>query len=318
MAEEINKKTFKTVTKFRRENNFIYQFGRHPFVFIIGIVIPLILYGIFIGYPLVSVFTLSFFKWDGISNHMPFVGLQNYISLVQDPAFIQSLVNNIKWAVLTIIFPVGLGLLLAAILHSGNIYFSNFFRAIIFLPTTMSLVGVGIMFALILNPSFGALNTLFNSSGLGFLAQEWLGNSKLALYTLIFVFSWGYIGLPMILFYAGMSGIPVELYEAASLEGSGAFQNLRFITIPLLSPVTTMTIMLTVINSLRAFDLVMVMTGGGPFGQTTVLGYFMYLETFGNYKFGYGAAISVVILLLSIVFAAVYIKNVASEAMHVS
>jgi len=317
MAEGINKKTFKAITKFRSEDNFFYQFARHPFVFIIGIFIPLILWGIFIGFPLVNAISLSFYKWDGISSHMPFVGLQNYINLVHDPAFIRSLVNNLKWAVLTIVFPVGLGLLLAVILHSGNIYFSNVFRAIIFLPTTMSLVGVGIMFSLILSPSFGALNTLFNSIGLQFLAQDWLGNSKLALYTLIFVFSWGYIGLPMIMFYAGISGIPEELYEAAALEGIGAFQNLRYITLPLLGPVTTMTIMLTVINSLRAFDLVMVMTYGGPFGQTTVLGYFMYLETFGNYKFGYGASISVTILLLSVIFAIIYIKNVASEAMHV-
>jgi raffinose/stachyose/melibiose transport system permease protein len=282
---------------------------KHKLVFALGIVLPLILYFIFIGYPLLRTIQLSFFSWDGISAEKTFVGGSNFIELVTDSDFYLSLINNIKWAVLTILFPVVMGLILSVILHSGKIYCAGFFRAVIFLPSTMSLVMIGIMFSIILNPGFGALNNLFRSLHLDFLAREWLGDAKLALYTLIGVFSWHYIGLPMILYYSGIAAIPEELYESAKLEGSNSFNTLFRITIPLLRPVTAVVVILTVINSLKAFDLIMVMTRGGPYRQTSVLGYYMYTETFWNYRYGYGAAISVSILVLSSIFVYFYLKQ---------
>ena len=289
---------------------------KHPFVFIFGIIFPLALYAIFIGYPLVNVTYLSLTSWDGIEMTKEFVGIENYTNLIQDPNFRLSLSNNFKWALVTLLFPVVIGLLLAVVLQSGKIFFSNGFRAIIFLPSTMPLVMVGIMFAMILNPVFGAMNKTLNALGLSFLIQDWLGDPKIALYTLIGVFSWSYIGLPMILYYAGISEIPQELFEAAQIEGANGFQVLRFVTFPMLLPVTTVVTMLTAINSLRAFDLVMIMTRGGPFRQTSVLGYFMYTETFWNYRFGYGAAISVAILLLSAIFTAIYLRSIAGETLR--
>jgi multiple sugar transport system permease protein/raffinose/stachyose/melibiose transport system permease protein len=287
----------------------LHLIKRHKLVFSLGIILPLILYFIFIGYPLLKTVQLSFFSWDGIANDMTWVGGSNYLQLVTDSDFYLSLVNNIKWAVLTILFPVVLGLLIAVILQSGKVYFAGFFKAIIFLPSTMSLVMIGIMFAIILNPGFGALNNLLRSLHLDFLAQEWLGDARFALYTLIGVFSWHYIGLPMILYFSGIAAIPEELYESARLEGSSGFNTLFRITIPMLKPVTSVVVILTVINSLKAFDLIMVMTRGGPYRQTSVLGYYMYTETFWNYRYGYGAAISVSILLLSSVFVYLYLKQ---------
>ena len=291
---------------------------RHWFVYGGGIILPLILYTIFIGYPILKTLYLSLTEWNGLDPQVTMVGLNNYRTLLEDPIFKVSFINNVKWASLTLLFPVVAGLLFAVFLHSGKVYFASVFRSALFLPATMSLVAIGIMFALILNPIFGALNEGLRAIGLGFLTHDWLGDPDTALYTLLFVFGWFYTGLPLMLFHAGISEIPPELFEAAKIEGANGLQTFWYVTLPSLKPVTTVITMLTVITSLKAFDLVMVMTRGGPFNQTSVLGYFMYTESFWNYRFGYGAAISVVILLLSSVFAAIYLRNVAGESLYVS
>ena len=182
----------------------------------------------------------------------------------------------------------------------------------------MSLVTVGIMFSFLLNPTFGGLNETLKAIGLGSLTQDWLGDPKIVLYTLIAIFGWAYTGMPLMLYHAGISEIPNELFEAARIEGASGWQTFWNVTLPLLRPVNIVVTMLTVINSIKAFDLVMVMTRGGPFNTTSVLGFFMYNETFWDYRFGYGASISVIILLLSSVFAAIYLRQIAGESIYVS
>lgn len=316
MVKELTQTQDIVVSYPKRQWGLWRYFRKHLFVYSTGIFLPLLLYAVFIGYPILHTIYLSFTHWNGLTPDVEFAGLANYRRLVGDAAFKQSLVNNLIWAVVTILFPVVLGFLLAVFLQSGKVYFATLFRSLIFLPVTMSLVTIGLMFSLMLNPAFGAVNEALRAVGLGFLIREWLGDHRIALYTLIAVFGWAYTGMPMILYHAGISQIPTELFDAARIEGAGPVQTLRYVTIPLLSPVTVIVTMLTVIQSLRAFDLVMVMTQGGPFGTTSVLGYFMYKESFWNSRFGYGAAISVVILLLSSVFAVIYLRRVAGESLH--
>lgn len=295
---------------------FLRALRGHTFVYLAGIVFPLILYAIFMGYPIVRTVILSVYKWDGISPEQIYVGLANYVEIFKDPSFMTTLANNLKWAVLTLILPVGGGLLLAVALHSGKIYFPTFFRTLFFLPATMSLVTIGIMYALILNPAFGALNEVLQFMGLGVLVQDWLGNPDIAIYTLILIFGWYYIGLPMILFYAGIGEIPFELYETAILEGANGWQILREVTMPLLRPVTIVVVAQAVIQSLKAFDLVMTMTRGGPYSSTSVLGYYMYKQTFWTSHYGIGAATSTVILVLSSIFAIFYLRQIVGEASY--
>ena len=133
-------------------------FTQHTFIYISGIIIPLLLYVIFIGYPIVDTIILSFNEWNGLDIQRTPVGLENYRELLKDPIFSLSLINNLKWAILTLLFPVVLGLLLAVFLNSGNVYFPSFFRVILFIPVTMSLVTVGIMFRFLLTPTFGGFN----------------------------------------------------------------------------------------------------------------------------------------------------------------
>jgi len=277
-------------------------FRKHTFIFILGLVAPLTVFTVFAGYPILYNLFLSFTRWNGLSPNIQPVGLHNYIELSRDPRFILSLVNTLKWTILSLLISLGLGLLLSIVLFLGKVYLSSLFRLLIFVPVTMSLVATGIMFSLILSPEFGF----------------WLGDYRTALYVLIAIGAWGYTGIPLMLFHAGLSEIDAELLDAARLDGASDFQLARHIILPTLRPVFVIVALLSVIQSLRTFDLVATMTQGGPAGSTKVLGYFMYSETFWNNRFGYGAAISVIILVLGSGFAWTYLRSVANNALHIS
>jgi ABC-type sugar transport system permease subunit len=292
------------------------EFTHHKFVYLAGVVMPVVIYIVFVGYPIFDTIRLSFFRWDGIGFVRTWIGFQNYRDLVRDPMFYLSLKNTAIWTILTLLVPVGIGFFLAVFLTSNRVYASSLIRSLFFLPITMSLITVGIMFGLIFNPVFGAANMALSSIGLGSLAHDWIGDPSINLYTLIFTYAWSYLGLPLTMFYAGIRQIPIELYEFAKLEGAGPFQTLRHITTPLLRPVFTIVIVLSILNSVKAFDLVFAMTRGGPGGRTTVLGYFMYIQGFLSYHYGYAAAISVTILLISSVFAFIYLRTIAGESLH--
>jgi ABC-type sugar transport system permease subunit len=293
-----------------------HELKQHWFIYLGGIVVPFVAYAIFIGYPLIDTFRLSFYSWNGLKL-IKYIGWENYKTLFRDPNFIRSLVNNLKWTVVTLLFPVVGGLLLAIFLNSKKIFGSSLVRALLFLPCTMSLASIGLMFSMILNPAFGGLNEALKALGLEFLIQGWLDDPKIVIYTLALVFSWSYIGICMMLFHAGISQIDPELHELATLEGANPLQRLWYVTLPMIRPVFIVVTMLCVMSSLKTFDLVYMMTKGGPFKTSNVLAYFMYLEAFHKFKFGYGASISVMILLLSSIFIAIYLRNISREAFHV-
>lgn len=302
----------------KKSRNFLLgtEIKSHWLVYLGGIAVPLILYAIFVGYPLFDTLRLSFYKWDGLGPR-EYVGLDNLKFMLQDDNFYLCLVNNLKWILVTLSFPVFGGLLLAVLFNSRSIFLGSTFRALWFLPTTMSLASTGLMFSFILNPLFGGANGALRLLGLDFLVQKWLEDPDIVMYTLIAVYSWSYIGNAIVLFHAGISQIDPEYYELATLEGANPLQTLRLVTIPMIRPVITVVVMLTVMASLKAFDLVLVMTKGGPAKTSNVLAYFMYMESFHKNRFGYGATISVVILLISSIFAIVYLRNIAKGSLQV-
>jgi ABC-type sugar transport system permease subunit len=297
---------------------FAERFRSHRLVYLGGVLVPLLVFAVFAGYPIVYNLLLSFTKWNGLSPHIELVGLNNYIELVKDPIFLLALVNTLKWTILSLFLTLALGLSLSIILFLGKIYFPTLFRSLIFLPVTMSLVAIGIMFSLILSPGFGLMDQTLRALGLSALVRPWLGDYHTTLYVLIAVGAWAYAGVPLMLFHAGLNEIDPDLLDAARLDGANNWQIARHILLPALKPVVVIVAILSVIQSLKTFDLIAVMTQGGPAGATKVLGYFMYTETFWNNRFGYGAAISVVILLLSVGFAWAYLRGVADNALNVS
>ncbi len=313
---EVNGSQIPRRTWFVRVQEVWQGFLRHKFVYLVGVILPVVLYAVFVGYPIIYSMVLSFFRWDGINTQKVFIGLQNYRAMFADPNFYLALINTAKWTLLTLLIPVIIGFILAMLLATGRVYFANLIRSLFFFPTTMSLIMIGAMFALILNPIFGAFNTALGAIGLGSLSQDWLGNPQTALYTLILTYAWSYLGLPLTMFFAGIRQIPDELFETAQLEGANLFHILWYIAVPLLKPVFTIVVVLSIINSVRAFDLVFTMTRGGPFGQSTVLGYYMYTQAFLAYRYGYGATLSVAILVISALFAFFYLRTVARESLH--
>lgn len=300
------------------ERTSFIRFARaHKFVTVFGILMPLAVFAVFVGYPIVFTIYLSFFDWNGMAPHKTFVGLQNYRYLIGDRYFYTALLNNAKWVGVTLFFPVLLGLVIAYGLRSRIIPAPALIRTVIFFPVTMSLISVGLMFLLILNPLFGAFDTILQSIGLGSLVMEWFGDYRIALYTLAVVSGWAFTGMPMILYFAGLGDVPKETFDAAKIEGAGHFRMLTQVAIPQLRPVTAVVVMLTLFESLRAFDLVAVMTKGAPFGSTDVLGYLVYLESFWNSRFGYGATLSVAILVISILMATFVMKKLMKGAFDV-
>jgi len=286
----------------------------HIFVTVFGVAVPLALFACFIGYPICYTIYLSFFKWNGMSPIKRFIGADNYVYLIHSQEFYLAVLNNVKWMVVSLCFPVVFGFLIAYGLRARLVYFTGLVRSAVFFPVTMSLVAAGLMFLLILNPAFGALNTLLRGIGLGFLVREWFGDYHIAIYTLAVIFGWAFTGLPMIFYYAGIGDIPKETLDAARIEGAGHLKIIRSVALPQLRPVTAVVVLLTIFESLKAFDLVVVLTKGAPFGSTNVLGYLIYNESFWNSRFGYGACLSVAVLVLSTIAAAAVLRKALKGA----
>ena len=181
-----------------------------------------------------------------------------------DAQFWHAFGGTVKWTIGTLFVVDVLAPALAIFLSSGRVYLPGFFRMVFFIPVTMSLVAVGLMFSFIVSPAFGVFNVLFAKIGIGDPNVDLLGDPHTALYTLIAIFGWSYIGVAIILFHAAVRQIPAELYEAVRLDGANGRQTLRYITLPMLRPIFMVVTMLSMLEALRAFDLISVMTRGGP------------------------------------------------------
>lgn len=275
-------------------------------IFLVG---PFGMYCVFALYPIVDTFWVSLHRWSGLTPTMEFVGLSNYWELFGRRSFQVSLLNNIKWAIAMVVFPGGLGLLLAVVFDSPRVIGGKLLRVMVYIPMILSFVVLGLMWMLIYNPVVGLLNFVLEWMGLGFWKRMWLGDPGTALYALMFTSGWQYTGFCMLLFHAGLRQIPIELYEAAVIDGANAWSKFRYITLPSLREIGTIVVVLAVIQGVRIFDIVLVMTTGGPYEATSVLGFLMYKETFWHYRMGYGSAIAVTLFFILFGFALIYLRT---------
>ena len=291
-------------------------FSQRSLVYVLGLALPLAIYALFIGYPIVYNVYLSLTSWNGLSPRVPFVGAVNYLKLTGDPNFRLSFINTMLWSAISLVFHVVLGMGIAIFLFTGRVFAPTLFRSLIFLPVTMSLVAITLMFSLIMSPGFGILDQALHALHLDFLIRPWLGDYHLTIYILILIDAWAYLGVPLMLFHAGLGNLERDQFEAARLDGANSWQIARFLIVPAMRPVTLVVTMLSIIHSLKAFDVVSVMTRGGPAGATNVLGYYMYVVSFLRNQFGYGASIAVVLLILSAGFAFGYLRSVAKDTLR--
>jgi raffinose/stachyose/melibiose transport system permease protein len=271
-----------------------------------------LIYTVFIVYPMVDSLIVSFNKWDGVSPQKEFIGLHNYAEFFQDQHSLEVLGRTLQWTIGAVVVPTLLGLGFAVVLNR-RLPGRSVFRGVFYLSYTMPLVALGVMWSWIYNPQFGALNALLRAVGLGKFEAGWLSAPQSALWSVMATNVWYASGFPMVLFLAGLQTIPQELYEAAWIDGARPAQSFLHITIPSLRETFVVVIALLIINSLKAFDLIYVMTWGGPGRSTQVLGVWMYFNTFLFDKAGFGSAIAWIMTIVSLAIAIPYIQVLTRE-----
>jgi len=267
---------------------------------ILGLFPALLFYLVLVIYPIGRSFYYGFFDWNGLSEPN-FIGFENFKEIFTDPVFFLSLKNTMFIVVASVFGQLPIGLVIAVIL-SRKIKGARFFRSAFFMPMIMSTVVVGLLWSTILNSQVGIVNTILNNIGLEKFAHDWLGDPKYAMYTVSAVIIWQFIGFYMIIFLAALQNIPEEIMEAANIDGAGEVRKLFFITLPMMWDTIMAAVVLCIAGSMRSFDLVFVMTQGGPAHATELMATYMYNKTFSIYRYGYGSAVSLVICLISLGF----------------
>jgi len=271
---------------------------RDLFAFI-GFTTPnFLLLGVFVFWPIIYSLYLSFFKWNMISPRKTFLGFSNYQSLFNDPVFWQVTRNTLILALATVVIKLSLALIFALQLNrkpkGGNIY-----RAIIFSPTFTTSVAVAMVWTWIFEPTFGLFRLVFQAFGMA--SPNWIYNVNWSLPAVIIVLIWSQIGYDMVLFLAGLKNISGEIYDAALVDGVNPIQNFFYITFPLLSPTTFFLTVTSFIGALKAFDIIAIMTDGGPMNSSNVFVLYLYQNAFQWFKTGYASAIAVILFFLIMV-----------------
>jgi ABC-type sugar transport system permease subunit len=235
--------------------------------------------------------------WDGFAAVKDFIGFDNYGVLIQDNAFWNALGHNLIWAVVGTIAPIVIGLPLAIVLWSGA-RFRLAFRAMYFLPVILPSVVAGIIWGWIYNPLFGVLNTILEGVGLGAFTNGWLGDPDTALWAVLGAAVWGAFGTLVIFFLAGLQAIDLNLIDAARVDGANAWQRARHVILPGIAPMFTFVFTITLVGAFSVFDIVYVLTSGGPGTATEVLAGYSYKMAFGRSYAGYGSAVSMIVLAI--------------------
>ena len=264
----------------------------------------IVFFAVYVILPIIQSFQISVYRWDGLGEAVP-VGLDNYRQLFDDRAFYVSLWNNLKWLVLYLI-AIPAGLMIALFLNQ-QIRGMRLYKSLFFFPFVISQVVVGLVFVWFYNPAIGLFNPLIGL--FGFPPTSILGNPNTATYGIIAAGLWPQIAYCMILYLTGLNAVDPEQVEAARLDGAKGWKMLWYVILPQLRPATFIAVVVTVIGALRSFDMVSVMTRGGPFGQTRVLAYYMFEVSLSEYGFrmGYGAAIAVILFLIMMVYIAFFL-----------
>ncbi len=246
----------------------------------------------------------SFFKWTAYSKTMEFNGIKYYLKMFRDEDLWHAVLNNVKYAVVSLIFQVGLGLILAHLFVSfANSRYAAVTRVIIFIPAVISLTAIGLLWVVLYSPTIGVINPILEAIGLGNLARDWLGDPKTAMWAVIMVSQWQYTGEMIMLYTVGLQGVPTEIYESAKIDGASGIQTFFYITIPSIKSTILMNMTVTIIGAFMVFDEVYVMTAGGPGKSTEVLATTMYETGFRMDQMGYASAIGVLLFIITFAFS---------------
>ncbi|MBD2845793.1 sugar ABC transporter permease [Paenibacillus sp. IB182496] len=264
-----------------------------------GLLPSLIIYIGIAVVPIAMSLYYSFFDWDGITAK-EFVGLGNFTEMLQDDIFWLSVKNNVIIMLTGLVGQIPIGLLLALLLNR-SLRGTSFFRTAGFLPVVISSVMVSLIWGMIYNTEYGFLNSFLSVIGLESWTRNWLGDPAWSMASISVAYIWQNCGLYMVIFLAALQSIPQEVNEAAELDGATGLRRVLSITIPMIRATILVSVVYSISNSFRVFDLVQILTGGGPAHQTEVMTIYMYNSAFLSREFGFGSAVSILILLFSLI-----------------
>ncbi|MCX6050185.1 MAG: sugar ABC transporter permease [Chloroflexi bacterium] len=271
------------------------------------------LYSLLVIFPVLQAAYYGFYKWNGLGPATNFVGMDNYLRILRDEIFQQALWHNIVLIVLSLVTQLPLALA-CAILVGRHLRGRSFFRMIYFLPFVLSEVVAGLIWSFIYHPRAGLLNWLLKLVFPAWEPPSWLGTPNLlVLFCIFVVITWKYFGYHMILYVAGLQNIPAEVEEAAQIDGASSWQVIRYIIIPLLGRTIRLTVYLSVLGSLQLFDLVWIMTQGGPANSSNTMATYMYQFGFLRSQLGYGSSIALIMFIICFSFSLIYQRKVMHQ-----
>ena len=280
--------------------------GRHR-AGLLFVLPALLLYLVFMVWPFLQTIYFTFTDWNGVNPVKRWVGLANYRALVGDPLLWQALRNNLTWVVIGTIAPMAIAFLLAVLLWRQPRGFLVF-RTVYFMPQVLSAVVIAIICGWIYNPMFGILNKGLDAVGLGAVSRGWLGDPTVALYAVLAAAIWAEVGFVFVIFLAGLQGVSRDLVEAATIDGANAWQRFWHVVVPEMSNVVNVVTALLLIGGFNVFDIIFVMTGGGPANATEVIATYTFEQAFTQNRVGYAATLSLVMTLISLVASVTFIR----------
>ena len=281
--------------------------GKKSWIAYLYILPMIVLSFVLVYYCIIDTVVVSFTDWDGMTDVFHFVALKNYIKMFKDHVFWTSVVNNLIFFVGTVFIQALLGFVLAVLLNK-KLPGSNVFKAIYFMPIAMATSIITAIFRIIMDPTNGALNQFLRAIHLNGFAVNWLGDPKIALVSVIIVNIFQWMGFSMITYYAGLMSLPDDVYEAAKIDGAGFWRTTFSVTLPMLKGTTNVLIILGIVGSLKTFDIVKLLTGGGPGRSTTVMNTYLYEKAFKDFNAGGAASIGVAILIIAMVMSFLQVK----------
>ena len=267
----------------------------------------LLLILIYAYWPILSTFNFSLHSWNGISNKMTWVGFDNYIRLFKDPYFFSSLKNNLFIILVSLLIQLPLSFFSAYIIYQVKSKWGEFSKVIFYIPCILTMVMIGLLWRYVYDYQYGTVNTFLRSIHLPGLAKVWLIEPNTAIWSILVAVVWVFFGYHCLIHSAGLNSLPLEILESAKIDGAKGKTLISQIIIPMLSEVIRVSLIISLIGSFQFFDLIWIMTSGGPFHRTDVLATYMYNRAFQAREFGYGGAIAVVILVCAL--SATIIQN---------
>ncbi len=278
------------------------QIALTPWIFLAP---GLFMFAVYVIIPIFQSLSISLYDWDGIAPNPEYIGLENYRELLDDEAFYVSLQNNVLWLILYLLAIPG-GLFVALFLNQ-TVRGIRIYKSLFFFPFVISQVVVGLVFAWFYDPSFGLMNMILGTFGIPSIAV--LADERFVTYGIIAAGLWPQTAYCMILYLTGLNAVDPEQIEAGRLDGARGWRMLWYVIIPQLRPATFIAVVVTVIGALRSFDLISIMTDGGPYGSSRVLAFYMYEQALGEYGFrmGYGASIAVVLFAIMMIYISYFL-----------